>query len=155
MPSRISSSSPAPHKPAHLLYPIVTSVEFRTKNRKHQITAGVGRTIAMSARQVSLQSETRLPVGELLELEVAWPVRLEDRVPLKLQILGRTVHASGPRTIVQILRYEFRTMASGTGANPRALPSSAPRRPRYAVSASASAGALPVQDSHPRSRFQS
>ena len=73
--------------------------------------SGTGRTRAMSRHCVWFESESRLPSDLLVELAVAWPVRLEDKIPLKLVILGRTV-AAEKHTCVEILRHEFRIHAA-------------------------------------------
>ena len=93
-------------------YPIATEVEYRLMQQEHVLGIGAGRTKTISSSCVVFESERALPVGLLVELAVTWPVRLENSVTLKLQILGRTVSITGNCTIVDILRHEFRTAAT-------------------------------------------
>ena len=90
-------------------YPIGADVEYRLLERQRVVSAGTGRTKTISSSCVVFESERTLPVGLLVELAVTWPVRLDNRVGLKLKILGRTVRVAGNCTAVDILRHEFRT----------------------------------------------
>jgi hypothetical protein len=47
------------------------------------IGTGTGRTRTISRTRLWFESENRLPIGMLVELAVAWPARLDNRV-LKL-----------------------------------------------------------------------
>ena len=72
---------------------------------------GHGRTTAMSRTAVWLESDLALRVGVLVELAVTWPVRLDNKIPLRLFVYGRTVSVDGKYAKVEILRHEFRTRA--------------------------------------------
>ena len=87
---------------------------------------GHGQTVTMSRTSVWLESDKELPVGVLIQLAVMWPVRLDNKIPLRLIIHGRTVVADGKNAKVEILRHEFRTWAL----------SSASREPLRMVAAS-------------------
>ena len=54
------------------------------------IGTGTGRIRTISRTRLWFESENRLPIGMLVELAVAWPARLDNRV-LKLITLGRTI----------------------------------------------------------------
>ena len=68
----------------------------------------------MSSNRVLFDTETWLPADTLVELSLSWPVKLDNRIPLKLVILGRTVVFEG-RIAADILRHEFRTQAVQSG----------------------------------------
>jgi hypothetical protein len=70
-------------------------------------SSGVGRTIYLSSGSMQIETEHGLPLGRKVELAITWPARLDNHVPLKLQILGRTVEVEGGCTIINIAGYEF------------------------------------------------
>jgi hypothetical protein len=82
------------------------------------LSNGVGRTIYLSTSSVQIETEHGLPMGGMVELAVTWPVRLDNDVLLKLQIMGRTVRVEGEYTTINIARYEFRTRASRARRDP-------------------------------------
>ncbi|HLK51726.1 MAG TPA: hypothetical protein VKT49_26475 [Bryobacteraceae bacterium] len=55
-----------------------------------------------------LESEARLPIGMVVELDITWPIRVKNRVEMDLHVLGRTIRADGNFTTISILRHEFR-----------------------------------------------
>jgi hypothetical protein len=111
MPHRIRQNPHARPKPLAPSYPIVTRLEYRLTDEKCDTGPRTGRTVTISRREVSFESESRLPLGALVEVGIVWPVKLDNSIPLKLQIHGRAVRVSGNITTVEILRYEFHTLA--------------------------------------------
>jgi len=69
---------------------------------------GNGRTVNISSRGVLLQTETVLPAGASIALQVAWPVKLERQIALSLHIRGYTLRSDGDFTAIRIERHEFR-----------------------------------------------
>jgi hypothetical protein len=63
----------------------------------------------MSAGGVLFESTRALAIGTRVELSIAWPARLDDRVRLRFCFTGCTVRSDGNSTVVQIQRYVFRT----------------------------------------------
>ena len=111
---------------------------FRIVRRRQVLEAGSGRTVNMSAGGVLFQSTHVLPVGDDVELSIAWPAQLDNKIRLQLCIIGRTVWSGNNFTAVQIQRYEFRTARpSGSLAIDEKLPtarmSSRPRLRRFSV----------------------
>lgn len=99
------------------------------------LVAGIGRTTSISSSSIVFECERPLPAGMLVELAVTWPVRLDNTVRLRLHILGRTVRAMGNFTAIDILRHEFRTVATQDNArSPAAV--SAPAARTMAAAAS-------------------
>lgn len=84
------------------------------KDSDRELSAGSGSTISISSSRVLFESKNALPPGSLVELAVAWPVELENRIKLRLIIVGRAVSVSGKRTLVDVVRHEFRTRALPT-----------------------------------------
>ena len=90
-------------------YPLESDSAYRIVRGQLVVETGSGRTVNISARGVLFQSTRALPVGEPVELSIAWPARLDDTVRLQLCIKGRTVRSNSNSTAVQIQRYGFRT----------------------------------------------
>jgi hypothetical protein len=101
------SSTPPDH-----CYPIATQLEYRLRKGEQVIRSGRGRTKTISTSNVVFESESALPVGMIVELDVSWPVSLDEKAGMKLCILGRTLRAEGDCTTIAILRHEFRTRTS-------------------------------------------
>jgi hypothetical protein len=71
-----------------------------------------GRTVNMSGSGILLVTESVLPPGFLIEIEIDWPVRLADDVRLKMVVKGQIVRSENndvARAGVKIFRYSFYT----------------------------------------------
>jgi hypothetical protein len=55
--------------------------------------SGSGKTVNMSRGGILLAIDRILPYGLSVELEVDWPVRLADEVPVKLVVRGKIVRS--------------------------------------------------------------
>jgi hypothetical protein len=93
-------------------YPIRAAVEYRLIGHDGVLKAGTGWTMSLSSRSVLIESEAGLPLNRRVDLWIEWPVRLQNKVGLRLHIEGRTVNVAGTATEVEILAYEFRTCAA-------------------------------------------
>ena len=65
----------------------------------------------VSSSGILLTVEHVLSVGWRMEVRVDWPVRLHDRIPLKLVLQGQVVRSATREVALSINRYEFRTAA--------------------------------------------
>ena len=70
---------------------------------------GLGRIVDISSRQTLMAIDDVLPVDAIVELRIAWPVKLDDNVALSLHVKGRTLTSVGNQAAVAIVGYEFRT----------------------------------------------
>ena len=86
-------------------------MDYRLMGTSSVLERGHGQIMTMSRKSVWLESDNAFRVGALVELAVTWPVRLDNKIPLRLIIHGRTVSADGRYAKVEILRHEFRTRA--------------------------------------------
>jgi PilZ domain len=94
--------------------PIERDVRYKVVGKKKSPKqVGLGKTLNMSGSGVLFTTESALAEGELVELEVSWPARLNDFVPLKLVAFGRVVRAEETQAAIAIEKYEFRTSGSG------------------------------------------
>ena len=75
-------------------------------------TTGVGKTLNMSSGGVLFTTETALPEGGRVELNVSWSAQLNENLPLKLVAMGRLVRSGESQAAISIERYEFKTRGS-------------------------------------------
>src|SRR6185312_767398 len=78
---------------------------------EHPFLAGVAtsETLNISSKGVLFATEEPLQPGQLLQVSVDWPARLENQVPLKLVAEGRIVRNINGLAAMRIDKYEFRT----------------------------------------------
>ena len=85
---------------------------------EHPFLSGVAtsETLNISSKGLLFATEQALQPGQLLQVSVDWPARLENQVPLKLVAEGRIVRNLNGQAAMRIDKYEFRTRrAKGTG----------------------------------------
>ena len=100
-------------------FPIERDVRFRVLNKRGGDEAGEGRTLNISSSGVLFTSEHMLIPGRRLELDISWPVQLNNRVALKLVARGRVVRFEAGRAALEIQQYEFRTQGPAAPSLPR------------------------------------
>lgn len=88
-------------------YPISLKLAFKTRNRASR--AGFGETCSMSSHRLVFTSDPPIERGTMLEISLAWPVLLDDCVPLKLVVETEVVACEGLRMSARIIKYQFRT----------------------------------------------
>jgi hypothetical protein len=94
-------------------FPLREEVRYKLLNGK-VITVGAGKTLNIGSGGVLFTTESRLPIGRMVELSVNWPARLDGTCPLKFVASGRVIRAEDDRAAVRIERYEFRTRSTRT-----------------------------------------
>src|SRR5580658_64527 len=97
---------------------------------EHPFLSGVAtsETLNISSKGLLFATEEALQPGQLLQVSVDWPARLENQVPLKLVAEGRIVRNLNGLAAMRIDKYEFRTRraARGPGDLAKNQPSSRP-----------------------------
>jgi DNA-binding NarL/FixJ family response regulator len=78
---------------------------------EHPFLSGVAtsETLNISSKGVLFATDEALQPGQLLQVSVDWPARLENQVPLKLVAEGRIVRNVNGLAAMRIDKYEFRT----------------------------------------------
>jgi CheY-like chemotaxis protein len=78
---------------------------------EHPFFSGVAtsETLNISSKGLLFATEVALQPGQLLQVSVDWPARLENQVPLKLVAEGRIVRNLNGLAAMRIDKYEFRT----------------------------------------------
>jgi hypothetical protein len=79
-----------------------------------------GQVIEIGSDGAIFQSTTRIPVGTIATVSVAWPVLLDNRCRLQLILSGCVVETEGEQFTMRIDRYDFRT-ARRADADPAVL----------------------------------
>ena len=107
---------PSQERRASQRFLIECKAEYRTISRDGAEVSGWGQTVNVSSGGILLTVEHVLSVGRRMEVRVDWPVRLHDKIPLKLVLQGQVVRSATREVALSISRYEFRTGArSGIG----------------------------------------
>jgi hypothetical protein len=70
---------------------------------------GVGETVWMSRHEVAFLAKGPASVGDKVQIYIAWPVLLNDAVPLQLIVHAEIVQCSGPLSVAKLTKHEFRT----------------------------------------------
>jgi hypothetical protein len=73
------------------------------------IGTGAGETVWMSRHEVAFLAKGPANVGDKVQIYIAWPVLLNDAVPLQLILNAEIVQCSGPLSIAKLTKHEFRT----------------------------------------------
>jgi CheY-like chemotaxis protein len=97
---------------------------------EHPFLSGVttSETLNISSKGLLFSTEEALQPGQLLQVSVDWPARLENQVPLKLVAEGRIVRNLNGQAAMRIDKYEFRTRRAprSSGDSVKNQPSSRP-----------------------------
>jgi len=90
-------------------FPCRLAVSYQTL--EHPILSGQGtsETLNISSKGILFTSNEKFETGQLVQVSLDWPARLENQVPLKLVAEGRIVRNSNGQTAMTIDKYEFRT----------------------------------------------
>jgi hypothetical protein len=104
-------------------FPIPLAVSYQTL--EHPILSGQGtsETLNISSKGLLFTSNEHFHAGQLVQVSLDWPARLENQIPLKLVAEGRIVRNSNGQTAMTIDKYEFRTRRAAktaTAADPAA-----------------------------------
>jgi len=89
-------------------YAVSAEVRYLVVSRRTPI-AGTGRTVDFSSGGALIQTADSLPKGAKIKLSIAWPARLDDRVGLSLDVVGRIARVDGLLVGVIFEHHEFRT----------------------------------------------
>jgi len=63
----------------------------------------------MSSSGLLFESDAQVELGKRVELSMLWPVKLDNKCDLKLNVIGRIVRRDGNRTAMTVDKKEFRT----------------------------------------------
>jgi DNA-binding NarL/FixJ family response regulator len=90
-------------------FPCRLAVTYQTLEHPMISGHGTSETLNISSKGLLFATDAQLQSGQLLQVSLDWPARLENQVPLKLVAEGRIVRNSGGQAAMTIDKYEFRT----------------------------------------------
>jgi len=90
-------------------FPCHLAISYQTL--EHPILSGQGtsETLNIGSKGILFTSDEKFEAGQLLQVSLDWPARLENQIPLKLVAEGRIVRNAHGQTAMTIDKYEFRT----------------------------------------------
>jgi hypothetical protein len=101
-------------------YPIELEVRIRVLGQRPRYH-GVGHTVNASSGGLLIASPRSISTGTRLQLMIAWPSRLDGRIPLQLVATGVVLRSEESRFAVTLTGYEFRTRKWAPASQPRHL----------------------------------
>ena len=93
-------------------YPIRLPVEFRFGGIPGSLADGKTWTISISSRLILIEPDERIRLGQRLQVVIDWPARVDNRIPLRLHVTGRTVPVDEGCLAIEVKTYVFRIAAS-------------------------------------------
>lgn len=100
-------------------FPIEMDLSYRVGPKTAECVAG--RTINISSTGILAQTEGAPAKGSKVHMSLAWPLLLDNRVPLQLIVDGRVVRAAEGQVAIRFERFEFRTSRESSRASLEAL----------------------------------
>jgi hypothetical protein len=88
-------------------YPVAMEVKYKTRARTPHV--GMGETRWISSREVTFTTDHPMEPGTRLEICIAWPALLNDRVALQLVVEAEIVRGAETEMTARILKHHFRT----------------------------------------------
>jgi len=90
-------------------FPCRLAVSYQALEHPFLSGTATSETVNISSKGLLFSTEEPLQPGQLLQVSVDWPARLENQVPLKLVAEGRIVRNLNGQAAMRIDKYEFRT----------------------------------------------
>jgi CheY-like chemotaxis protein len=90
-------------------FPIPLAISYQTLEHPILSGQGISETLNISSKGILFTSKEQFHAGQLVQVSLDWPARLENQIPLKLVAEGRIVRNSNGQTAMTIDKYEFRT----------------------------------------------
>jgi CheY-like chemotaxis protein len=90
-------------------FPCRLAVSYHTLEHPFLSGQATSETLNISSKGLLFSCTDPLQPGQLVQVSVDWPARLENQVPLKLVAEGRIVRNNDGQTAMRIDKYEFRT----------------------------------------------
>jgi hypothetical protein len=85
------------------------AVSYQSLEKPFLSGNGTSETLNISSKGVLFRADEALEPGQLVQVSLDWPARLENQIPLKLVAEGRIVRNIKGVAAMTIEKYEFRT----------------------------------------------
>ena len=93
-------------------FPLQLAVRYRLIGTRTPARWTTAESVNISSSGILFQVSEEIPLGQGIEAFVAWPVSLDNRVPLKLAVKGPVVRIDGNHAAIRFERYEFKTRSA-------------------------------------------
>ena len=87
-------------------------VRYRLPRPRKADVVDVGETLDISSSGLAFSTSQSLTPGQLVNVAVEWPARLDGRCPLQLVVRGRVVRATATTAAIRIYGYQFKLRPS-------------------------------------------
>lgn len=104
-----SERTPGAERRTSARFPCKLSVSYQTLEQPIVSGQGASETLNVSSKGLLFTSDAKFNPGQLVQVSIDWPARLENQIPLKLVAEGRVVRNGDGLTAMTIDKYEFRT----------------------------------------------
>ena len=108
------SQSALTERRSRVRFPFELRVRFRSLDPGRPLS-GTGRLVNMSSGGLLVASRQEMITGTLLEVNIDWPTRLDDRIPLRLVAVGRVTRCDPLNFAVILERYHFQLAGGAAG----------------------------------------
>lgn len=98
-------------------FPLRLAVRYRRTGSSPVSNWMSSESLNISSTGLLFTTTEAVQPGQGIEAFIAWPVCLDNRIPLKLVIKGSIVRNAGDHTAVCFERYEFKTSQMPSEAN--------------------------------------
>jgi hypothetical protein len=88
-------------------YPVAMELKYKTRSRTPRV--GMGKTTWMSSSEVIFTADQPIAEESTVEISIAWPALLHNRVALQLVVEGEVTRSQEGEATVRILKHHFRT----------------------------------------------
>lgn len=104
-----SPKGSGPDRRTNARFPCRLAVSYQALEHPFFSGEAVSETLNISSKGLLFTTSEPFQPGQLLQVSVDWPARLENTVPLKLVAEGRIVRNLNGQAAMRIDKYEFRT----------------------------------------------
>jgi hypothetical protein len=94
-------------------FPLRLPVRYRSAGADWML----GESVDISRAGLLFTTPEAVKPGDTVEASIAWPVFLDNRVPLQLVIEGPVVRSAGDLAAISFAKYEFRTCQTPSELN--------------------------------------
>jgi hypothetical protein len=97
-----------PERRRHRRFPVALALEYRLRSGG----GGSGNTLNLSSGGLCFAADRALPPGEMIEVDIRWPVAQDHQRALHLRMEGLILRSGSGGTAVSVSKFEFRAIGS-------------------------------------------
>jgi hypothetical protein len=112
------SVTPTNDRRAGLRFPLRLAILYRPGGPAVSSNWTLSESLNISSGGLLFKTSEDVMPGQTIEVFIAWPVALDNRVKLKLAVKGPIVRCGGDHTAMSFDTHEFRTCQTPSESNP-------------------------------------